>query len=174
MPTPWPNPRPSNVNTKRLGAVAPAARTGATRAAPTASAASGRSTRMRLKPITRTGWRAKASGFAAGRPDARAGASRLPRPSAATVLGLVVGAVLAASDRLPPVAPLAVPGHRPREGLVEVVRRRPPERAQLGGVEGVAAGGPGAGPHAAGEGVVAARGVGDAGGGGAVSASLAA
>src|SRR5262249_17060768 len=131
-------------------------------AAPTASAASGRSTRMRLKTITRTGWRAKASGFAAGRPDARAGASLLPRPSAATVLGLVVGAVLAASDRLPPVAPLAVPAHRPRHGpgprggLGEVVRGRPPGRARLGGVGGGGAVVPGAVPPVADERLVAA------------------
>src|SRR3989442_16023465 len=55
------------------------------------------------------------------------------------VLLLVVRAVVAGLDRLPPVAVLAVPLHRLGEaGGVQRVPRRPPERTQLGRVHGVA------------------------------------
>src|SRR6476659_1406908 len=60
-----------------------------------------------------------------------AAGSREPR----TVLALVVLAVLAGLDRLPPGAVLPVPRDRRRETLVEVLRRLPAEPAKLRAVE---------------------------------------
>src|SRR5262245_30232109 len=70
-----------------------------------------------------------------GRPEApergSAGESRC-------VLALVVRAELARLDRLPPVAPLAVPLDGRPQALLEPDLRRPAERAQLRAVEAVA------------------------------------
>ena len=60
------------------------------------------------------------------------------------VLLLVVRAVVAGLDRLPPVAVVAVPGDRLGQAVRERARRRPAERPELRGVQRVAAIVPGA------------------------------
>src|SRR5690606_19745156 len=72
----------------------------------------------------------------------RAGAgpasARLALAELAPVLALVVLAVLAGADRLPPPGVVAVPLHRPLEPLVEADARPPAERLDLVGAQRVA------------------------------------
>src|SRR5918993_1836181 len=69
-----------------------------------------------------------------------------------SVLALVVRAVVARADRLPPGGVLAVPGDGPLEALVEAHARLPAQPARLLGAQGVAAVGGRAGGGGVGEG----------------------
>src|SRR5581483_8322347 len=83
-------------------------------------------------------WRGRGAAATEGSGDLRWTRNVLREPRG--VLALVVLAILAGLDRLPPVAAGAVPVDRLRQaGLAERVPRRPSDRAQLGVVERVAA-----------------------------------
>ena len=89
---------------------------------------------------TKRGIRLKVANDPAGLTSLTKSARRSVTAEPRGVLLVVVAAVVARLDRLPPVAVLAVPVDRRLEAAaVERVLRRPAERAQLRRVDGVAA-----------------------------------